>query len=255
VIKHTKEVIQPPDDLERARYARMRWNAPLSVDHADLLLDRLDVSVGVHVLDLGCGWGEFLLRAVARGGTSSGAVTTGTGVDIDVEALERGRARAAELSLNGQATFVTGEAASWREPADRVLCIGASHAWHGTREALLALTGLVRPGGRLLFGDSCWERPPTEEAAALFGEDTLALELIVENAVATGWRVVHLSTADQREWDDFEATWRSGRQEWLRNNPHDDRAAEVRDTLNAQLREYLSVYRGVLGFCYLILGR
>ena len=34
------------DDLEEALYARMRWNVPLSVEHAELLTDRLDVRPG-----------------------------------------------------------------------------------------------------------------------------------------------------------------------------------------------------------------
>jgi SAM-dependent methyltransferase len=236
------------------RYARMRWNAPLSMDHADLLLDRLGVRTGAHVVDLGCGWGELLLRIVARGGRGNGTVTTGTGVDTDSAALDRGRARAEGLGLGAQVTFVAGEAASWREPGDCVLCIGASHAWSGTGEALVALRELVRPGGRLLFGDGCWERPPSDAAMAVFGRETLALDVLVKHAVATGWRVLHLSVADQREWDDFEATWRSGREEWLLGHPNDARAGEVRDILDGQLREYLTVYRGVLGFCYLVLG-
>lgn len=32
--------------FEEALYARMRWNAPLSVEHAELLMDRLDVRPG-----------------------------------------------------------------------------------------------------------------------------------------------------------------------------------------------------------------
>ena len=50
----------------------MRWNAPLSVEHAELLMDRLDVRPGARVADLGCGWGELLLGAShALGGTTS----------------------------------------------------------------------------------------------------------------------------------------------------------------------------------------
>jgi SAM-dependent methyltransferase len=47
------------DDLTAARYARMRWNTPLSKTHAALLLQRLDIAAGTHVVDLGCGWGEL----------------------------------------------------------------------------------------------------------------------------------------------------------------------------------------------------
>lgn len=229
----------------------MRWNTPLSEDHAALLMQRLDPRPGVRVLDLGCAWGELLLRVVAAGGDGA----TGTGVDIDARALERGRALAEERGLEGRVTLVRRESATWDEPADRVLCVGASHAWPSVEEAMAGLTALVPPGGRLLFGEGCWERPPTEAASALFGDDVIALADLVRHAVAAGWRILHLSTADQREWDDFEATWRAGRQEWLLANPDDDRAFEVRELLDRQLHDYVNAYRGVLGFAYLVLAR
>ena len=53
------------DELENARYARMRWNTPLSEEHAALLLARLAVEPRSTVLDVGCGWGELLLRALS----------------------------------------------------------------------------------------------------------------------------------------------------------------------------------------------
>jgi hypothetical protein len=78
---------------------------------------------------------------------------------------------------------------------------------------------------------------------------------LVEHARSLGWRVLHVSTADQREWDDFESTWLAGRQEWLLHHPEDPRAAGLRDELDARLCEYVGVYRGVLGLAYFVLGR
>lgn len=256
----TTEACQHPrmpltDDLTALRHARMRWNAPLSEDHAALLLQRLDVRPGALVLDLGCGWGELLLQAVAAGGVGGTDATTGVGVDTDEDALTRGRALAAGRSLDQQVTFVQGEAAEWREPADRVLCVGASHAFGGTADALKAFAPLVRPGGRLLFGDAYWERPPTTEALEIFGDELLTLPDLTELTRELGWRILHLSTADQREWDDFESTWLAGRQEWLLEHPEDDRAATVREEVDARSREYVNTYRGVLGLAYLVLGR
>jgi len=82
---------ESPDDLVAAMRTHMRWNTPLSQDHADLLLSRLDVAAESHVLDLGCGWGELLIQAVARLGPSSGLVH-GTGVETDTTALARASA-------------------------------------------------------------------------------------------------------------------------------------------------------------------
>lgn len=243
--------IAPDPDSGEVVYSKMRWNTPLSEEHATLLLERLDVARGQEVLDLGCGWGELLLRAIA-----DRPAATGIGLDSDPRALQRGREAAAKRGLSDRVSFVIGDAPGWTSPADRVVCIGASHAWGGSAETLHALSGLVRPGARILFGDGCWERPPpSEAAAAIFGEDILALSDLVEQAMAGGWHLIHLSTADQREWDDFEATWRAGRQEWLKANPHDSRAGPVRHKIDLQVRDYVGSYRGVLGFAYLILSR
>jgi SAM-dependent methyltransferase len=231
------------DTLAAARYSRLRWNTPLSDEHAGLLLDLL--APGGHVVDLGCGWGELLLRAVARGGT-------GTGVDTDPEALDRGRRAAAQRGL--PAEFVEGPAAGWRGTADRALCVGSSHVFGGTREMLAQLAEIV-PRGRVLVGDGCWPAPPTEAAHAVFGDDVLPLADLVTACADAGWQVLHLSTADQREWDDFESGHRAGQREWLLDNAEDPRAAEVRERHLAREREYLTAYRGVLGLAYLVLAR
>jgi cyclopropane fatty-acyl-phospholipid synthase-like methyltransferase len=237
-------------DLEQARYAHMRWNTPLSDAHAAVLLDRLEVGGGDLVVDLGCGWGELLMRAVAGSGDA-----LGVGVDTAEGLLVRGRALAIARGLGSQVRFVHGAAEEWTESADRILCIGASHAWGGSERALFALAELLKPGGVLLFGDGCWERPPTGAAWGLFGGSVRPLAEIVEHAVAAGWRTRHLSTADQLEWDEFESTWRAGREDWVRAHADDPRAETARAELDARLAEYVGVYRGVLGFCYLILTR
>jgi ubiquinone/menaquinone biosynthesis C-methylase UbiE len=237
------------DELEEARYARMRWNVPLSVEHADLLMDRLDVRPGAHVADLGCGWGELLLRVIARAGQA-----TGTGVDTDAGALSRAGRLAAERHLGRQVQFANADLSGWKGPADRVLCVGASHALGGSTSALDALAQVVPAGGRLLFGDGYWETAPSAAATGLFGEQTLPLAGLLEACRSTGWRVIHLSVASQLEWDDFESTFRAGRQEWLLAHTGDPRAADVRDWLDARERQYIEVYRALLGFGYLVLA-
>ena len=231
-------------------YSRMRWNAPLSEEHASLLLDRLGVSPGDEVVDLGCGWGELLHRAGAPVVTA-----TGLGVDTNRTAILRGRNALEEAGLSDRITLSDEDASKWTAPADRVVCVGASHAWGNSREALKALRGLLRPQGRILFGDGCWDgQPPTDDAVAMLGDEILTLTDLVDTATELGWRVIHVSTADQREWDDFEGTWRAGRQEWLLAHPDDHRADQIRKELDSQLRDYLGTYRNVLGFAYLVLS-
>jgi cyclopropane fatty-acyl-phospholipid synthase-like methyltransferase len=233
------------DELNALRRTRMRWNTPLSETHAELLLDRMALTG--TVTDLGCGWGELLLRAVAR---TPGL--RGVGVDTDVTGLERGRRAARERGLD--VDLVEADAATWDRPTERAFCIGAAHVFGSTEAALEGLARVV-PSGRLLYGDGFWAAPPNPVAAEIFGPGTLTLPDLLDAARAAGWRVLHLSTADQLEWDDFESTSRAAWQEWLLAHPADPRAPEVRAWLDERLRQYAGDYRGVLGFSYLVLGR
>ena len=239
-------------EVDEAKRAAMRWNTPLSESHAELLLRRLELPASGSILDLGCGWGELLLRAVAAAGQSG---SLGVGVDTYGPDLERGRRIAQARGLVDRVTFTEASAVEWSEPADRVLCIGATHAWGGTRAALDALVQMVKPGGRLLFGDGFWEQPPGDTAVGVFGKEVVALNDLVRHAHSAGWEVLHISQADQLEWDDFESTWRIGRHRWLAEHPSAPDAAKLRQELQDSVLEYLDVYRGVLGFCYLVLAR
>ncbi len=107
--------VMQANDLTAARCARMRWNTPLSEEHAGRLLERLDVGSAPSVLDLGCGWGELLLRVVE----ASGRNTSGVGVDTDGAALDRGRRRAHQLGLGDRVSFVEASAAAWEETVVR----------------------------------------------------------------------------------------------------------------------------------------
>ncbi|HZU78584.1 MAG TPA: class I SAM-dependent methyltransferase, partial [Acidimicrobiales bacterium] len=149
----------PDPDSPSVVYERLRWNTPLSPDHATLLLGALDDATGEDVLDLGCGWGELLIEAVGRV-----AHGQGTGVDNAEWAIERARRVAGERGFSQRTRFVLGDCSQWADASDRVLCIGASHAWGGSERALGGLVGNVRPGGRLVFGDGFWQEPPSRAA-------------------------------------------------------------------------------------------
>ena len=237
------------DELNALRRTRMRWNTPLSEAHADLLLDRM--ALGPEpVTDFGCGWGELLLRAAGRV-----PGLRGTGVDTDPGGLDRGRAVARERGLDDRVEFAEADAATWDIPAARAFCIGSAHAFGSTHAAIHRLSRVVPPGGRLLYGDGFWAAPPSPAAEEIFGLDVLTLPDLLDAVAASGWRVLHLSTADQLEWDDFESSSRAAWTEWLLAHPEDPRAGEVREWLDTRLREYVRDYRGVLGFTYLVLGR
>ncbi|WP_231644809.1 SAM-dependent methyltransferase [Sciscionella sediminilitoris] len=232
----------------RDRYRPMLWNTPLSEQHASVLLGELDARDGQRIVDLGCGWGELLLRALELAGPRA----HGVGIESEPAHLDRARELAESRDLSAQLEFHTGDASEWRGTADRVLCIGSTHAYGGLGGTLQACARILPADGRLLIGEGYWLRPPPSRAREIFGEELGTLEELLARCRAAGWRIMHSSTTDQQEWDEFEAASMRGPQRWCAENPGDH--TEIREWITERKRTYHEVYRGVLGFAYLVLA-
>jgi SAM-dependent methyltransferase len=228
------------DQLRPLAQSRLVFNAPLSETRAAALVDRLPIAPGRHVLDLGCGWAELLLRIVAARPGS-----TGTGVDLDRAALNRGRARAAELGLLDRVDLVEADASTFDDRGDVVLSVGAAHAWGGTDAALAALRDHLEPGGFLLFGGGFWTSEPAAALTETFGNLPSGLDGVVRSAWTAGLSALHADAASLEEWDAFEAGWRSGLEQ--------SAIPGALELAVARKGEYERGYRGVLGFAYLVL--
>lgn len=241
------------DAPEPGYYDRLDFNAPLSDARADSIARALAARGPSTVLDVGCGWGELLLRTVVA--TDS---ATGLGVDTNGRTLDRGRANATARGLAGRVTFEEGDGAARRDGADVVICIGADHAFGSQSDALAALHGLARPGGIALFGSGFWQRPPSEHEAESLGMqvDSLTdLAGLIEIAIAHGFRPLNIQSANNDEWEQFESGYLSDWEEWLfANSDHPD-ADGLRAKADTHRTEWLRGYGRVFGFAYLTLGR
>ncbi|MFC8516128.1 SAM-dependent methyltransferase [Streptomyces sp. NPDC057257] len=243
------------------RLTRLTFHGPLSEARAAALVRRLTAAAPpATVLDIGCGWGELMLRVL-----EAAPDATGVGLDLSEDDLARGRANAEARGVSGRVRFVRESAVGTAHgPADLVLCLGATQALSDaeapahTAAALHALRRLVTPNGHVLLGEGFWQRPPTRAELAAMWPDASASEHhdlagLVDLAVAAGFRPAWIETANDDEWEEFESAYQSDVEEWLATHADHPSAKETRERVDRHRSMWLRGYRGVLGLAYLTL--
>lgn len=234
--------------------ATLTFNAPLSIERADRLARELAARRPATVVDLGCGWGEFLLRVLAAAPEASG-----TGVDTHAADLARAREAASERCLGDRVVFVEGSATDYAHEADVLISIGAYQAFGTIPEAMTALRGRLRPGGRLLLGAEYWQRPPTDAELAHMWEgisvdDCTDLPGLVDMATTAGLRPLRIETATRGEWEEFESAYGAELEAWLLDHPDHPDADDVLTKVDKHRDIWLRGHRDVMGFAHLTLG-
>ncbi|MFJ9553523.1 SAM-dependent methyltransferase [Nocardiopsis sp. NPDC101807] len=241
-------------------YRDCDFNGPLSDAHAARLIRTLGPLEGRRIVDVGCGWAEFLLRTL-----ESEPTATGFGIDRNGDHVRHGRELAAARGLDDRVELVVGDVGEWAgTEADVVVNNGASHVWGGdpvthTGNALAAASDLLAPGGRLLFGEGFWLREPTPEELGVLQDIPLAqygsVPDLVDRALSHGFRLRALSQASLEEWDDFESRHAQGWEDWLLANPDSPDAEEVRARADRHREFRVRGTRETIGFAYLTLIR
>ncbi|WP_434447578.1 SAM-dependent methyltransferase [Lentzea sp. E54] len=134
--------VEPNATLEQAQRAKLDW----------VLDDCLRVSSGARLLDIGCGWGSLTLAAAAKG--------------IDVVAVspsapqcEYVLRRAGELGVADRVEVRQGRFTALDltgEKFDAVTMLGSIVHMPDREDVLVAVSGLLRPRGRLYLSESCF---------------------------------------------------------------------------------------------------
>ncbi|MEV6345646.1 methyltransferase domain-containing protein [Actinoplanes sp. NPDC051851] len=226
-----------------------RIHNPFSAAKLATLGEAVRLRPGLSILDLACGSGEMLCTWSRDHGV------TGTGVDISTPFLDGARARAVELGVAGDLTFVHGDAGAYvaETPVDIAACIGATWIGDGLPGTLELLERSLKPGGLLLVGEPFWRADPPEEAKT--GEHWHDLPGLFALVGALGWDVVEMVLADEDSWDRYVAAQWFTVRAWLDDNPDDELAADFRAELDTAPSRYVRYHRPYLGWGVFVLKR
>lgn len=233
-----------------------RLHNPFTAEKLATLGQAIHLRPGMAILDLASGSGEMLCTWSRDHGV------TGTGVDLNAAFVDAAQARAVELGVDDQVTFVHGDAAGYvsAEPVDLAACVGATWIGGGVAGTIALLERSVRPGGLLLVGEPFWrEEPPdqttVEGSGASARDDFHDLPGLIEMIVQLGWDVVEMVLADEDSWDRYVAAQWFTVRTWLDANPDDEMAGEFRAELDSAPLRYARYQRRYLGWGVFALKR
>ncbi|MFI5750633.1 SAM-dependent methyltransferase [Streptomyces sp. NPDC051644] len=239
------------EQISRLAHADHPIKSPFDDESVRQLLERGVPHGDERVLDLGCGSGEWLLRAL-----NTHPHLLAEGVDNSEDALRQASEAASHLGVRTRLALHHQEAADFRSTHsfDLVLSVGATHAFGGLLSTLAAARKHLAPGGRVLIGEGFWEREPSPEAVEMLGDFT-DLATTLDRVVADGWTPVHGHISTRRELDDYEWACWGALASWALDHPADPDSSQVRETAATRRTEWLRVYRDMWGFVGLVLRR
>lgn len=227
----------------------LRYNNPFSPAKIEEVLELLDLNAQAAVLDIGSGHAELLIRLVERYQVSA------LGLEIDASLIQEARAQVCaripadslELRECDAQTFDPGA-----QVFDLTSCVGSCYIYGGLRPTLEQLVRFVRPGGKVLVGETYWKQEPAQEYLAALKTTRDEMQTHAENVatgVSLGLAPLYASACNEDEWDRFE---------WLRmyerytyqehQNPDDPGLPAFLAELHAWRDIYLRWGRDTLGF-------
>ncbi|HLT20049.1 MAG TPA: class I SAM-dependent methyltransferase [Thermomicrobiales bacterium] len=239
--------------LERFRFYHISLGEhlicnPTSIEKLNRMIELLRIPEGGRLLDIACGKGEFLVRAVERYGCAA------VGVDMSQYAIADAREKVAARVPDADVELIEADGSAYDGPYasfDSVSCLGASWIWQGHAGTLRALARWARPGGYVLVGEPFWKREPDPEyleAANLKADDFGTHRDNVEAGIRLGLTPVYTAVSTDDEWDHYETLQWYAAERWARKHPDDPDRDEVLRRAARERESYLRWGRDTLGW-------
>jgi len=222
---------------------------PTSREKIRLLGERLRLGPASRVLDVASGRGGPALVLAETFGCRLTCVEQSEAFDAAA------RQRVRDAGVGHLVECVRADARDLRfEPGryDAALCLGASFIWDGLTGTLAALAPAVRGGGFVAVGEPYWRASPPDALEPDAGGDYVTLPETVARLETAGLAPVTLIAASLDDWDRYETLHWLAVDEWLRENPHDRDAEEIRARSRRDREDYLRWQRDLLGWAIFV---
>ena len=228
---------------------------PVSDASADAMLSRIDASRPARVLDVGCGKGAMLVRALERWGA------TGIGIEPNPAFAAEARALAEQRLDSGRVRIIERDYRLELVEGERfplVICTGALHAFGDGGAVAPGLEELLAPGGHALIGPGYWRQRPTRDYLEITGiaeSEMDPLDQLLERVRRAGWRLLAVHESTPAEWDEYEHAYAANVRAWCKANPRDPDAAAFRARIDRWADAYVRWGRDTMGYALLLLQR
>ena len=223
---------------------------PLAEEDVDEMIEALELEPNAHVLDLGCGKAEILLRIVERFPD-----VRATGLDNSSAILAEARRQAESRVPEAKVFLLEQDVREYApEPGsfDLVVSTGGVAFRGGVGGTLAVLAGFVASGGKLLFGEGFWREEPSAEYLVALGaarEELKDYEGTIQAAVEAGLDLKRAVTSSIEDWDAYEDAWARNGERYADAHEDEEGVDELREWIaNGRARYRELGGRETLGF-------
>jgi ubiquinone/menaquinone biosynthesis C-methylase UbiE len=243
--------------LSAVAHSNHHFSSPVSVEMLDRVLAVSGLAHGWRVIDIGCGPATMALHLADRYGAQVEAVDR-SAIMLDL-AKERLKAHPARDRVSfHQAESMDYLATAY--PCDLLVSVGAGVLVPDAQDnaaQLKALAQAVKPGGRILWGESFWKKTPSDmmrgavgPVAALYASHAD----YVHAGEAAGLTPLYAAVSSDQDWDEYAWRYSTAVEAHAEANPGPE-AAEMRARIAGWRRLYLAEGRDTLGFGLYLFGK
>jgi cyclopropane fatty-acyl-phospholipid synthase-like methyltransferase len=244
-------------DFTAIAHEGLAFMNPLSEEDVEEMVEALELEAGAHVLDLGCGKAEVLIRIVERYPD-----VRATGLDLSSFVLAEARRQAEQRVPEAKVTLLEQDVREYApDPGafDLVVSTGGVSFRGGVGGTLAVLSGFVASGGKLLFGEGYWREEPSKEYLVALGaarEELKDYEGTIVAAQDSGLELKRAVTASLEDWDAYEDAWARNGERYASAHQGDEGVEELEAWIAAGRERYRELGgRDVLGFALFLFER